>query len=462
MAKKNNKVVRMKKSRFSLNVGVVVFGVILIYLFISLIIFFTTDKVKYYEVAAGSNAADNTKSYSGIALRTEKIENAKSSGFIEYFVREASRVSKKTTLYSIDSSGKMSDEIAKLNNAGAKLSSENISSLFDLLYDYSSDYDDMSFGDVYDFKSTLKGSVLDLINTKTIKKYAKESNISYSINKSAEAGIVLYKEDGYEKLKPKELDDSKFEKGKYSPKTFKTGDQVQTKDHIYKVITDDEWSIAFKLTDKEVQEYKDATGVKIKFSKDNLESTANIKVVKGKDGKNYGVVTLAKYLVRYAQDRFLDIQILEDVEDGLKIPKSSLIQKDVFVIPKDYGQEGGNGNKVGFNKKITKNGETTNEICYPSLAYVDDENYYVSTSSFNSGDVLVKPDSSECYTIGKTEKFDGVYNINNGYTVFVKVDILNSSNDYYIVRSGDVNSIAIYDRIVLDASTVKENQIVSQ
>ncbi len=458
MAKRNRREVPFKKRRLHLNIGIVVLVVGAIYFTIFGIQSFTSTKTKFYEVSPGANAENNSKIYSGLAIRNEKVAKAKSTGYIEYFVRDGLRVSKSTTLYSIDSSGKLTDYIAK-NNKDSKLSNENVSSLTDLINDYSSDYDDMSFNDVYEFKSSLKGSVIDLVNTKTLKKIAKKTGTTYSINKSKYSGIVSYQLDGLEKVKPRDLTDDDFTKASRKITTMKTGDQVADGDKIYKVITNDEWSIAIELEDEDVEKYKDTKGVKIKFINDNLDTTANFEIVKGKDNKNYGIVSLSKYAIRFANDRYVNIQIINDVEDGLKIPKSSLVKKSVYVIPKDYGMVGSNSDDIGFNVQKS-NGK--NKIEYVPIAYSDDNNYFISMSSLDKGDVLIMPNSNETYTVGPTKSFVGVYNINNGYTKFVRVKILNSTDEYYIVQSGDVFSISIYDRIVLNADSVKENEIVSQ
>ena len=55
-----------------------------------------------------------------------------------------------------------------------------------------------------------------------------------------------------------------------------------------------------------------------------------------------------------------------------------------------------------------------------------------------------------------------LYNINNGYTVFVQVTILGETDEYYIVESGEKYGLSVYDHIVLDSSKVKENQIIFQ
>ena len=69
----------------------------------------------------------------------------------------------------------------------------------------------------------------------------------------------------------------------------------------------------------------------------------------------------------------------------------------------------------------------------------------------------------ERFQVGtEREVFKGVYNVNSGYTEFRAIDILNESNDYYIVDSQDNYGVQIYDHIVLNASLTDENKIVFQ
>lgn len=457
----NNKIIPINKNRLRLNVIIVVFLVLFVYLIIVFFRSLTTSKTKFYEVAPGSNAEINSKTYTGLTLWDEKIVQADSSGYIEYFTREGSRISKNTTLYSIDSSGKLTDMLTK-DSKNNKLSNENISSLNDLINDFSNDYDDMSFSDVYDFKSSLKGSVIDLINTKSIKKIAKKTGTSFSINKPKYTGIVLFHTDGYENFKTKNITESNFTRASRNVHSFNTGDNVKSGDSIYKVITDDEWSIAVPFDESDVEHYKDKKGVKIKFVNDNLETTANIKIITGKDGNKYGILTLSKYAIRFAKDRYVSIQIFDDSENGLKIPKSTLVRKDVYIIPKEYGLAGANSDKVGFNSQVDKDGSKETKVVYPPIAYSDSKYYYVSTDNFKAGDVLIKPNSLDTFVVKDKKSFKGVYNINNGYTVFVRVKILSETDEYYIVEAGNIFSLSIYDRIVLDGNSVKENQIVSQ
>lgn len=458
---KSKRVVRYK-SPLNLNIGIIIFGLISVYLFVNIVIYFTTERTNFYEVVAGTNSEETNKSYNGIAIRDEIIQYADSSGYIDYFVREGSRVSKNTTLYSIDSTGELNDILASMNKKNSKLTEENISTISDLLYDFSNNFDNMNFSDIYDFKSSLKGTVVDLINMNSLQSLAKQSGDKFSINKSAVSGVVLYRVDDYETLKPKKLKESYFDKSSYTSAKFSSGEKIDKGTPIYKTINDEEWSIAVQLSASDVKKYKKTNGIKIKFLKDGLNTTANFKIVKGEDGNKYGIITLSKYLIRYAMDRFMDIQIIDDVTSGLKIPKTALVSKELYVIPKKYGAEGGDDQKIGFNLQVKSEGKTTNEFYYPSIAYSDDNHYYVSTALFEPGAILTAMDSNETYSIGKTQKFMGVYNINNGYTVFIRVNILDTTDEYYIVESGDNYGLRIYDRIVLDGSQVSENQIIFQ
>ena len=56
---------RQKTKFLNINVGIVIFGLILIYLFINIVIYFTTERTKYYEVTAGSKRREIGQFLSG-------------------------------------------------------------------------------------------------------------------------------------------------------------------------------------------------------------------------------------------------------------------------------------------------------------------------------------------------------------------------------------------------------------
>ena len=197
----------------------------------------------------------------------------------------------------MDADGTINKLLSEMSEKDTTLTDDDITKLKDKIYTFTNNYDDMDFNEVYNFKNNVQGTVADLINMNALDSLIKNNSDSqFSINKARNTGIVLYRFDGYENKKAKELTMDDFRAKNYSSQLVNSGDYVEANEPIYKSITDDEWSIVVPFTKNEVKKYKDTVGVKIKFNKDNITTTANIKIVKGADGNNYGVITLAKYV----------------------------------------------------------------------------------------------------------------------------------------------------------------------
>ena len=84
MKKKNKKVVRYRKP-LHINIGVIVFGIILIYLVFNLFFYFTKKHISVYEVNQGTIATKHT--YRGLILRSEEIVGSAGEGEVTYFLR---------------------------------------------------------------------------------------------------------------------------------------------------------------------------------------------------------------------------------------------------------------------------------------------------------------------------------------------------------------------------------------
>ena len=161
--------------------------------------------------------------------------------------------------------------------------------------------------------------------------------------------------------------------------------------------------------------------------------TCGFSIIEKGDGI-YGRLSLDSYMIRYASERFLDIELVTTGKSGMKIPVSSVTENDFYEIPKSYMTKGGNSNNYGF---IVENMMKRNIV--PSFAEADiykttDEYVYVNKESFESGQVIVMPDSSSRFVIGPVAKLKGVYCVNTGYTIFCPVEILDQNNEYYIVN----------------------------
>lgn len=464
---KNRKVIKYKK-RLNINIGVIIFGITFIYIFMNVCVYFSKDKITFYEVLEGSTTAGNTSTYTGIALRNETVAYAKTSGYINYYVREGNRVSKNSTLYSMDESGEVSRILSEAAEESSQLSKEDIKALQTELLDFSSDYNAMEFDKVYDFKYNLDSRILELINSNSlnsINKILAESGKEgqYEINRAETTGIVVYSVDDFEQKKAEDIKKSDFDTENYKKAVFSSNTLVEADTPIYKTISDETWSIVVPLSNADILKYADTTSVKVKFVKDNLETQADFQLVFNESEEGFGKLTFHNYMVRYATLRFIDVQLDTENVSGLKVPKSAIVEKDFYVIPKAYGSQGGDTNNIGFYKQTYLEDGTASVTYIEPVIYDSTEDFYfVDMDTFKKGDILVKNDSTERCSINATQKLLGVYNINNGYTVFRQVRILADSSDYYIVESGTEYGLVVYDHIVLDASAVSENQIIFQ
>ena len=83
----------------------------------------------------------------------------------------------------------------------------------------------------------------------------------------------------------------------------------------------------------------------------------------------------------------------------------------------------------------------------------------MDTSQFQVGDYVGKTDSDDLYRIAQTGQLTGVYNVNQGYAIFRIVEILYQNDEYCIVDKNTSYGVSLYDRIILNASSVSEDEI---
>ena len=75
--KKSKKIIRFPRL-YHINVGMIVFAVIFLYLAFSVYTYLKKDKVQFYEVVEGNIV--NDRQYTGIILRDERVENTDRAG----------------------------------------------------------------------------------------------------------------------------------------------------------------------------------------------------------------------------------------------------------------------------------------------------------------------------------------------------------------------------------------------
>ena len=463
--RKPKKLVRYRRP-LNLNVGMIIFAIIFVYLTFSVSAYLRREKVQFYEVVEGGIV--NDKSYTGLILREEAIRYTDRPGYINFYLREGKRASVGTRIYSLDETGGLKDLLKDSPEGEKAISSENLADLKKQLNSFVLSFKDDNFSTLSDSRYNLEAAVMEYASFSALDqldKLASQAGLSFEQVTSDISGVVSYGFDGYEGKKPEDVEEKDFDRTNYSKKINQSGARIDSNKEAYKIITSENWSIVFPLSDEDRELYNGKNTLKVRFTDYSMTVPGSYSTYTGKDGKTYGRLDFSKYLEQFISDRFVNFEIVTDQTTGLKIPISAVTEKSFYLIPVEYMTQGGDSSDPGFNKEVyDANG--TSVVFVPTTIYSsDDEYYYVDlgdSAEFKAGDYVVKPQSTERYQIGRTASLKGVYNINKGYTVFKQIEIKDSNNEYYTVTRGMKYGLSVYDHIVLDASLVHEGQILYQ
>lgn len=465
---KNKKIVRYRKP-LNINVGMIIFAVIFIYLSFSVYTYLRKEHIQFYEVVEGSIV--NNKEYNGILFRDETIENAPQTGYVNYYVREGKRAGAGARVYSLDETGELGKFLEENQSSGDSISAENMSDLKKQLSSFCLSYNDKRFDSVYDAKYTLQASVTEYMNFNALgdmDAQLKAQGINYKQISTSHPGIISYITDSFDGVDPESVTADSFDRSKYTRKVGRAGELVEVGTPVYKLITSENWSIVFQMDDKDKEQFAAQEKLTIEPVGSDMKFRGTYSTFTDSDGNLYGRLDFDRYMIQFESERFLTFEVSSEETQGLKIPVSAVTEKEFYTIPIDYMTNGGNGtdDEIGFNKEVyDENGNSSVQFVTPEVYSSTDEYYYIEKSDdglIKSGDYIVKPDSNERYQVGATEKLTGAYNINKGYAVFKQVTVLADSGEYYIIEKGTKYGLSVYDHIVLDASTVTDGQIVYQ
>ncbi len=460
--KKKKKKITPYRRPFYLNIGLLAFLFLLIYLGIQLYQYHTGKGVQVCEVTRGELVKDST--FTGIIWRDEEISTTDTAGYINYYLREKKRTSVNDLVCTLDETGAMKELLNENQAMGASsLSDDDLRELRGELFQFDRNFDLMSFSSIYEMKTDLDNTLLELINLTTmndIGSSAGNEGISYRKCYASSAGVILYSIDGFEDLSEETVNSATFDSSSYEKKVIAAGDMVSIGQPVYKTVVSEDWAVFFPLGREAQEQYglKDDV-VTVQFAKNRLRLRANYSTFYGSDGEIYGRLDFNRYMIQFIGDRYLQFDIISSDVSGLKIPSSAIAEKDFFAIPIDYLAHGGNTNEEGFFLQALIDGQAKPSF-QETVIYSRDEEYcYVDTKAFQVGDYLVKPDSSETFLIRNKVVFPVVYNLNKGYAVFKLVEILAENGEYTIVSDHTPYGLNLYDHIAIDGKAVSDGEI---
>lgn len=462
MAKKSQVVKFRKKPR----AAIIIFLIIFVYVIAFVWLYSTKKKVQTYEVNVGTLTANST--FSGIAVRQESIVYSSYNGDVNYYLREGTKAKVGDTIYSVDETGRVAEILSDASNSdSSSLSQDNLSIIKSTLNSFKTSYSSDDFGAIYDLKTDLNSTVLQSLNESimanldAIVASTGSENLFRTI-KTEQSGIVVYAVDGYEDFTEDKLSKDIFNKNAYSKDSLNSQKIIVSGNPAYKLVTSEDWSIYIQLSQSDIDSYDltNKSTVQIRFLKDGLTTSAGFSLIRMGDD-TYGRFTLDKYMIRYATDRFLDIELQASTVQGLKIPVSAIVEKEFYIVPEDYIQTGGgNTSTQGLLRRHYVNNELITEFTSVDVYATENGYCYIDVNALDQGDILEKTQSAETHVVGAKGTLKGVYCANTGYTVFNPIEIMEQNAEYCIIKRNTSYGVSVYDHIILDASNVGENEMI--
>lgn len=473
------------KKLLTYNIATIMFGALFVYMIVTVILYSTSSHVTSYQVTVGPLTKNPV--CTALAIREEQIVPAGASGYVEYYAREGMQVRKNGSVYAITNTRKEAKSV--------ELSEEQLEKMRSNMANFSYGFSGSDFYDAYSFKYELQGSILQAAgimeqgsaDSKGETDTDEENGAlvgeevgsvvalgRQSVYTAPEAGIVVYSTDGYESLTTENITEEAFSEKSYKKTDLLTSKEIAAGDPVYKVITSENWTLMVPLTDKLAATLSGRESIKVKFTKDGESQNGSLSIVQIGNQKA-ARIQLKNGMPRYASDRFLEVELVINTQSGLKIPVSSVVEKEFYTIPRDFLAQGDNGEGKGFIREVDGKSSSVTEfvdaVIYKEvnskgqeIGWGEEEDTngycYVDKETFEEGDVLKKPDSSETYTVKETDKLQGVYGMNKGYAVFRQINILDQNEEYCIVSQGTSYGLQAFDYIVLDGESVKEEEIL--
>ncbi len=452
---------RRSGRRSFLNIGTFLFMAVFVYLLIAFIMYLARGHVSPYELTEGVIVDDSV--FSGVIIRNEEQVRSPKAGYLNYYLDDKSKSGKGEHVCAITSKRPGEDKEKKDNNV-KDLPAAQESVVVSSIQNYVSTYSPDQYSDLYVLHDEINTSYgftsADQLTSQLDQ--LSESGSEIEFVDAPDDGLIVYATDDLTGLTEKKLESDIFDQKDYKEQIIRPGTKVKKNDALFRVVTDEKWSIIVPLNRKSLEKLKKTKSVETRVG--NMKNTirADYKTVTI-DGKEYGRLSYTTDMFRFASSRFVNVEMILQNDSGLKLPKSAVTEKQVYKIPGEFvitdpdtAQTGVQVVGTDQSRKFTK----LNVFYSEENKDTGKKTYYIKPGQLEAGTVVGKDNSSDTYKIGPKKAFEGVYNINKGYAVFQHIDVIASNKQYYVIRDNTTYGPMTYDHIALNADKIKENQIV--
>ena len=264
----NEKIIPYPKKK-NFNIGIIIFGIIFIYLVGTIIMYITAPKVSVYEVRQGSILKDNA--YTGLAIRDEVVVYSEANGYANYFAEENSKVKVGNKIYTLSSN--TLDLDSSDTNSEVELTAEEQKQFYSKIQAYNEQFVEDTFSSTYQFKNDIQHSLNKIASqskSEQLEAYLlNDAHNNLSVYSSNADGIILYYVDGLEGLSTESITKEHLSKKGYKKTEFTSNMKVSLGEPVYKVIRNESWNLLVQVNDDTKETLLQKKTVKVNFKKDN-------------------------------------------------------------------------------------------------------------------------------------------------------------------------------------------------
>lgn len=458
----DNKIVSYKKP-FRPRVGTMILLVILVYIAAVAWNYLKKEHVSIYEVNETSIADDST--LTGFIIRNEEVIRSEESGYVNFYHADQSKVGKNEVVYTLDGSGSIGELLEQVG-ADSTATAADIANMREVISDFYTNFKTSSYYNIKDFHYNIENTIFEQSRDNLysdLKKQLSENNFTEDFTRcrSKASGILSYSIDGYEEMTPESVTPELFQKvASVERRQLSSSEKIEKDTPVYKLVSNEDWKIILLLTEELEAKLREMDTVRVTVKRDNVSFNAELSI-QNNGGTNFAVLSMSRFMGRYLNDRFLDIELNLNSAEGFKIPNSSILTKELAMIPENLATSGGDDAEKGVLRLIyDKEGGSRKEFMSLADCPVSDGYYYVSESVLKPGDTIIDPSNNEPYIVQETAEEEGVYCVNMGYCQFKKIEKIYENNEYTIISSDTTGGISNFDHIVVNPERINEDDFV--
>jgi len=442
------------------NVGVIIFIIIFIYILATIISYATRTRIPTFEVRQGRILTDH--SYVGIAIREEQVVSMEISGYVYYFHNNLSKIPLGANIIAVSPVFIPVLETNIYDNEWEEsaITNENHAPFIYYTRNFMENVDLQRFSAVQTFRDDLTHSFRGTdtqVRTARIDDIVARAQGNIQIFPSPSDGILVMGLDGMEGLTKNNLSRETFLQNDTSATLFTDQMFLNSGHPAYKLITSENWYIVIQVEEEVAHLLAEMSWARIRFLQDDVLAWANPTLFTNGDDQ-FVALSLNHSMIRYAEERFINIELILEDQSGLMIPRTAVVEQEFFRIPNQFVVPRYTSTGIIW---INEEGE---EVFTLTRIYnsTPEGDIYINPNEVPHGTVLISPDTNETLTLSATETLQGVFNVNHGYAIFRMINIIAGNEDYYVIEEGNAFSLSNFDFIALIGDSIEDGEIVAR